>query len=157
MARLLEIRAPAADNQPMRNERGVVVSWLVKILVGLAIGGVIIYDAGSIAVNFFGLDSKADEIANEVATEVATGNTSQVDLNALKTCTKRPSANELCQMLQNKAKAADAKLQKVTVDLKNNLKVRLKRTADTLIVSRIGFIEDWGTTIAEGQASTETQ
>ena len=130
---------------------------MVKVLIGLAIGGVIIYDAGSIAVNFFGLDSKADEIANEVATEIATGSTSQADLNALKTCSRRPTSHELCQLLQKKAKEADAKLIKVTVDLKNNLKVRLRKTADTLIVSRIGFIEDWGTATAEGRASTETQ
>lgn len=141
----------------MRNERGVVVSWLMKMLVGLAIGGVIIFDAGSIATNFFGLDSAAEEAANEIASEIATSGATPSDVNGLRTCTKRPSLSPLCKMLQDKVKEHDAKLVKVTLDLKNNLKVRLKRTADTLIVSRIGFIEDWGTATAEGQSPTETQ
>lgn len=141
----------------MRNESGVVVSWLVKMLVGLAIGGVIIFDAGSIATNFFGLDSAADEVANEIATDVATGATEAAELNALRTCGRRPSSQPLCQQLQKKVKQHDAKLLKVTVDLENNLKIRLRRTANTLIVSRIGFIEDWGTATAEGRASTDTQ
>ncbi|MDQ4144508.1 MAG: hypothetical protein M3198_12330 [Actinomycetota bacterium] len=141
----------------MRNERGVVVSWLVKMLIGLAIGGVIIFDAGSIATNFFGLDSAADEVANEIATKVASGGTAQSDLSGLQTCGKRPSANPLCRELQERVKKHDAKIVKVSVDLKGNLKLRLKRTADTLVVSRIGFIEDWGTATAEGRASTDTQ
>lgn len=141
----------------MRNESGVVVSWLVKVLIGLAIGGVIIYDAGAIALNFFGLDSAADEIANQVATDVATGGTAAADLNALRTCSRRPSSQPLCQSIQNKVAEHDAKLLKVTVDLENTLKIRLRRTADTVIVSRIGFLEDWGKATVEGQASTETQ
>lgn len=141
----------------MRNENGVVVSWLVKMIIGLAIGGVIIFDAGSIATNFFGLDSTAEDVANEIATEIAGGSASQSDVNALRTCTKQASISPLCKMLQEKVKENDAKLVKVSLDLKNNLKIRLKRTADTLIVSRIGFIEDWGTATAEGRASTETQ
>ena len=140
-----------------RNESGVVVSWLVKMILGLAIGGVIIYDAGSIATNFFGLDSAADEIANQIATDVATGSTEAADLNALRTCGRQPSSQPLCQELQNKVKEHDAKLQKVTVDLENNLKIRLRRTASTLVVSRIGFIEDWGKATVEAQASTDTQ
>ena len=156
---VLEITGPPTDNQRMmmRNERGVVVSWLVKMLLGLAIGGVIIFDAGSIAMNFFGLDSAADEVANQIATDVATGSTQASDLNALKTCGRKPSSQPLCQELQNKVKQHDAKLLKVTVDLENNLKIRMRRTASTLVVSRIGFIEDWGTATAEGRASTETQ
>lgn len=155
----LEITLPAADNQPMimRNDSGVVVSWLVKMLVGLAIGGVIIYDAGSIATNFFGLDSAADEIANQIATDVATGATEASDLNVLRTCGRRPSSQPLCQELQNKVKEHDAKLLKVDVDLENNLHIRVRRTASTLVVSRIGFIEDWATATVEAEASTDTQ
>ena len=151
------MHSSSPDNHFMRNEQGVVVSWLVKMLVGLAIGGVIIFDAGSIATNFFGLDSAADEVANEIATEVAGGGATAADLNALQTCGKRPSATALCKQLQQKVKEHDAKIVKVNVDLKGDLKVRLKRKADTLVVSRIGFIEEWATATAEGRASTETQ
>ena len=58
---------------PIRNERGVVLSWLVKVLVFLTILGIIGYDAGVIAVNKVTLDSSADEIA--VAISVTIGST----------------------------------------------------------------------------------
>ena len=141
----------------MRDERGVVVSWLVKMLVGLAIAGVILFDAGSIAVNFFTLDSTADEIANALGTEISTGTYSESEVRSLESCRRAPTSTPLCQMLVNKAKQNDAKILKVTLDLKGNLEIRLKRTASTLVVERIGPIEDWGTATAEGQASTDTQ
>ncbi len=141
----------------MRDDRGVVVNWLVKMLVGLAIGGVILFDVGSIAVNFFTLDSTADEIANTLATEISTGTYSESDVQALESCRRGPIGTPLCQTLNAKAKENDARILKVTLDLKGNLKIRLRRTASTLLVERIGPIEDWGTATTEGQASTDTQ
>ena len=141
----------------MRDERGVVVSWLVKMLVGLAIGGVILFDVGSIAVNFFTLDSTADEIANSLATEISTGQYSESDVRSLESCRRAPISTPLCQKLNSKAKENDAKITKVDLDLKGELEIRLKRTASTLVVERIGPIEDWGKATAEGRASTETQ
>ena len=141
----------------VRDERGVIVNWLVKLILGVVIGGVILYDAGSIAVNFFGLDSAADEVANVVSTEMAAANPTPADLQALQFCKKRPSANRYCQLLQQEVKKHDAKLMKAHVDEKGVLKVRLRRTTSTLVVGRIGFIEDWATSTSEGKASTSTQ
>ncbi len=45
------------------DERGVLVSWLVKIMLGLAVAGVIAFDLGSILVNYFTLDSAANDTA----------------------------------------------------------------------------------------------
>ena len=147
----------AHDNHLMRDERGVVVSWLVKVLVGLAIGGVILFDVGSIAVNFFTLDSAANEIANSLGTEISTGTYSESDVNSLESCRRAPVSTPLCQMLTKKARENDAKILKVNLDLKGELEIRLRRTASTLIVKRIGPIEDWGTATVEGRASTDTQ
>jgi hypothetical protein len=131
------------DNDHMRDERGVVLSWLVKLLIGLAIGSVILYDVGSIVVNYFTLDSASGDIANEIATDVSTGNLSPSDVAALEDTAER------------KAKAKDAKLVKFDVDEKGAIHIRLRRTANTLIVSRIGPIEDWGRATVEGKASTQ--
>ena len=131
------------DNGAMRDERGVVLNWLVKLLLGLAIGGVILYDAGSIAVNYFTLDSASGDIANEIATDISTGKLSPQDVRILEETAKR------------KAKDKDAKLLKFDIDAKGDIHVRLRRTADTLIVSHVGPIEDWGQATVEGKAGAQ--
>lgn len=153
----LEPPVDPADNPGVKNERGVIVGWLLKMLIGLAIGGVILYDTGSIAVNFFGLDSAADEVANVVATELAAGTPTAGDLQSLEVCRRRPTANRYCELLQRRVRKHDARLLGAHIDQQGTLKVRLRRTADTLVVSRIGFIEDWATATTEGKASTKTQ
>ncbi|MDQ3984994.1 MAG: hypothetical protein M3280_00615 [Actinomycetota bacterium] len=135
------------------NDSGVVLNWLVKLILGLAIGGVVLFDAGSIVVNFFGLDSDADEVANLVATDIAGGNLPESDLNAIEQCPKNPSLNDTCRQLHRRARKKSAKLTEAHVDAKGNLKITLERTADTLIVEKIGPIEDWGEQSAEGRAS----
>jgi hypothetical protein len=141
----------------VRNERGIIINWLVKLMIGLAIGGVIIFDTGSILVNYFGLDSAADEIANQIATDITAGKYSDSEVQTLNSCDRRPTTNAICTAIQEKVKEKDAKLLNVVVDLKGNIKLRLKRTADTLVVERIGPIESWATAIGEGEAATETQ
>jgi hypothetical protein len=126
----------------MKDDRGIVINWLVKILVALAIGGVILYDAGSIAVNFFGLDGAADEIANMLATDVTSGKFNIQDETTLKLEARK------------EARKRDAKLTKFEVDAEGSIHVRLKRVAETLVISRISPIEDWGKSTAEGEAST---
>ena len=141
----------------MKDERGVIVNWLVKLVLALAIGGVILFDAGSIAVNFFGLNSAAEEVANRVATDIASGSIPEGDLRIIKQCVKSPTANALCERLHQEAKDEDARLARTNVDQKGNLKIRLKRTADTLIVGKVGFIEDWAAATVEGSANTKPQ
>lgn len=151
------MRTGGVDNQFMRNDHGVVLNWLVKLIIGLAIGGLILFDAGAIAINFFGLDSAADEVANKLATEISSGEISQSDVQAIGVCGKRATATPLCQRLKNMAKEHDARILEATVDLQGEIKIRLRRKAETLVVQRIGPIEDWGTATAEGTASTEPQ
>jgi len=132
-----------ADNERMKDERGVVLNWLVKLVIGLAIGGVILFDAGSILVNYFGLDGAADEIANMLGTDVSSG---KLDVN---------DESELELVARKEARRRDAKLTKFDVDAKGRIHVRLRRDAETVVVSRISPIEDWGRATAEGQASTQ--
>lgn len=141
----------------MRNQRGVVFNWLLKLLLALAVGGVILFDAGSIAVNFFGLDSAADSVANRISTDIAGGTIPESDLRVIKQCPKTPRLNDLCTALQREARKEDARLVRTTVDQRGTLKIRLKRTADTLIVGKIGFIEGWADATVEGSASTRPQ
>jgi hypothetical protein len=134
---------PCADNERMNDDRGIVLSWLVKLIIGLAIGGVILFDAGSILVNYFGLDGAADEIANMLATDVSGGG---LDIN---------DEQELESIARKEARKREAKLTDFDIDDRARIHIRLKRTAETVVVSRIPPIEDWATATAEGQATTQ--
>jgi hypothetical protein len=125
----------------LRDERGIIVSWLVKLVIGLAVVGVVLFDVGAIAVNTFTLSSTAGDIANTLATSVQQSGSATVNESQL-----QGQAKEL-------ADEAGAKLVSMTLDRSARvIKVELKRKAKTLIVSRVGAIEDWGRATAEGQS-----
>lgn len=118
------------------DERGFIVGWLGKLALGFAVVAILIFDGGSILINFFTLDSTADEIAIKLTTGVSTQELSEVRLRA--------DAEQL-------AKDSGARL----IDLRvegNIVFVTLRRRADTLVVGRIGPIEDWARATAEGQS-----
>ena len=130
-----------ADNEEMkthRDERGLIVGWLVKLLVGFAVVAVVLFDAGSIIINFFTLDSKAQEIAISLTTGNVGNTLNQQQIEA-----------------EARALAAEAEARLVSVEVDNVervVRVTLRRRADTLVVGRIGFIRDWTRATADGQA-----
>jgi hypothetical protein len=125
----------------LRDERGILVSWLVKLLLGLAIAGLVLFDAGAIAVNTFTLSSSANDIANALATSIQQSGSA------------RPNEAALQDEGKELADEAGATLVSVSIDTQARVvKVRLRRRADTLIVSHVGPIEDWGRATADGQS-----
>jgi hypothetical protein len=123
------------------DERGIIADWLFKTVLVFVIVGVLMYEGGSILVNFFTLDSKADEIVVEI-TNSLTSNEIQGNARAIE-----DEAERL-------AEEAGVRLVKVNVNADGTLHVRLKRTADTLVVSRIGAIEGWAKATADARGST---
>ncbi|MFN2388635.1 MAG: hypothetical protein ABR575_03375 [Actinomycetota bacterium] len=123
-----------------RDERGVITSWLLKIVIGLAIFSVVIYDAGSIAVNFFGVDSAAEEIAVEISTDIASG----VQLTSVQI---EDRAREL-------ARERKARLLEATLDPEGVLVIKLRRRADTLIVGRISAVRHWARATGDARSGT---
>ncbi|HEX2294404.1 MAG TPA: hypothetical protein VHN37_03760 [Actinomycetota bacterium] len=132
-----------------RDERGIVVAWLVRLVVGLALLGVVLFDAGAIVVNFFTLDGTADEVALEVAADLATGGTAVPNLE----CTRRLN-NTACGVVYDVAREKDVRVVTARFDQEGVFYVELRRTADTLVVGRIGPIEDWAKATASAQADT---
>lgn len=126
----LRIRDIAAD------QRGLLASSLVKMVIAFLFIAIPIYDGGSMLVNFFTLDSAADDIAVELTTNITP---SQLRVDLL-----QPRAEEL-------AKEAGVRLVGLTVEGRV-LKVTIRRRANTLVVGRIGPIEDWPRATATGQA-----
>lgn len=114
-----------------------ITGWLVKLLVGLALAGIVVFDGGSILVNYFTLDSTANDIANAISTDIGGG--SAVNERALE---------DKAETLANEA---DARLVDFSVDEDHVVYLKLRRRADTLVVGKIGWIEDWARATAEGR------
>jgi hypothetical protein len=133
-----------------RDESGLIVSWLVRIVVVLALVGVVLFDAGAIAVNFFTLDGTADEVALAVSSDIATGAIPVPNLE----CTRR-STQPACRAVYEVGRAEDVRIVSASFDQEGVFHVELKRTADTLIVGRIGPIEDWATATATARTDTK--
>jgi hypothetical protein len=125
----------------LTDERGVVVSWLVRLVLGLAVAGLVLFEVGAIAVNTFTLSSTANDIAIALSTSAAQSGAAGPDENQLQS-----EGEEL-------AKAADAKLVSIEIDTSERVvHVTLRRRADTLLVQRFSAIKDWGRATADGQA-----
>jgi hypothetical protein len=116
--------------------------WFLKLAVAFVVAGVLIYDGASIVSNFFTLDSKANEIAIDLSTAITSR-----ELNAHQTV-------ELEKRAEEGAKESGARLLKVEVGQDGTVVVRLRRAADTLVVGRIGPIEDWARATADARSST---
>ena len=125
----------------LRDERGILVSWIVKLLLGLAVAAVILFDAGSIAVNAFTLSSSATDIANALATTIQQSGSAT------------PNQSQIQNEARDLADDAGAKLVSVTINTTaRTVDVQLRRKADTLIVSRVGPIKKWAGATAEGSS-----
>ena len=128
----------------LTDERGVVVDWLAKMVLVLALLAFLAFEAGALAVNYFSLDSTANEIALEIATDLQAG--------AL------PENNDLLieKSARTRAREAGAKLVSVTYDREaRSLNVTLRRAAKTLLISRIEATKDWGVARSNGKAPTQ--
>lgn len=125
----------------LRGDRGMVGQWLLRMGIWFAVAGVILFDAGSIAVAFFGLDGRANEIATIVSNDIGGG---QLETPV----TIEDSAKAL-------AKESDARLLRAEVDQEGVLHIKLRQTAPTLLVGRIGPIEDWAVLTAEATSHTK--
>jgi hypothetical protein len=121
-----------------RNEQGVVLTWMLQILLTLVLVGTVLFDAGSIAWNYFGVDSKADDMALELSEMVEDRTVGEIETEA-----------------KRLAKEAGGRYVKNSLEIENDtLKVGFRREATTLVVERIGAISDWGKASATGSAPT---
>lgn len=133
-----------------RDERGIIGDWLVKLVIGFAVIGVIGFDAGSILVNYFTLDSGADEVAIAVSLTVGTS-------GAASNYTDQKIRDlAIAQVNSEEAGVEGARVlrQGTNIDQAGVVHIRLRRVADTLIVKRISAISKWARATADGQAGT---
>lgn len=132
-----------------RDERGIVISWLVRILLVLALLGVVVFEAGAIAVNYFSVEETADEVALAVSTALKTGTPVVPNLE----CNRR-STVPACAEVYAIARRHGVRIVSARFDQEGVFHVQLRSTADTLLVHRVGATEDWGKATASAEAAT---
>lgn len=115
-----------------------ITGWLIKLLIGFAVTAVVVFDGGSILVNYFTLDSTADDIAIAVSTDLAGG--------------ASPNAQALEDHAEELAQESEARLLDFSIDQDEVVHVTIRRRASTLVVGKIGWIKDWARATAEGRA-----
>jgi hypothetical protein len=122
-----------------RTEDGVVTSWLIRVLLVVGVLGVILFDSGSIAWNYFGVDSTADGIAVDLA-ETAENMRGNV------TAAVQEEAKRL-------AREAGARLVGDVKITANTIEITIRRRANTLVVGQIDPIAKWGRASATASAT----
>ena len=123
------------------DERGVIATWMARIVIWFAIVAVLLFDAGAIVINYVGLESTTRDVANSLARDTVN--------------TRRPpNSSELTLSAKAMTAAAGARLVSVSIDPQGILQVRTKRSANTLVVSRVEAIQRWGEATATARAST---
>lgn len=134
----------------LRDQRGVIINWLVKIALVVAILGAILFDVASIAQNFFGLDSTADDMAIALSRNVATERRAMVcDVKA------PPPPQGFCREASDLARQNGARLIGAEVVSDNGtmaVHITLRRRAQTLIVENVGPLKRYGVATAEGRS-----
>jgi hypothetical protein len=116
--------------------------WLVRMVVVFAGVAVLLFDAGSIAVNFFTLDNKADEIAVSLGTSITNR-----EINPF-------NSREVTEAAEEIAEEASAKLVKAELSKDGSVTVRIRRTADTIVVGRFNQLRDWVRATADARAGS---
>ena len=126
-----------------RNERGVVLNWIFRIVLVLGVIGVLIFDAGSMAVNYFTLDSTSDTVALAVARAVEAGEIQPSNQRFLKQLARKTLRED----------GVDARVLRAEVDEEHILHLRLRREATTIVAKYLPPVHRW--TIATVESDEE--
>jgi hypothetical protein len=121
-----------------------VIGWLARLLVGLAVSALILYEFGAIAFNHVTLDGTANDIAREVASSLPQHNaTAPASLTRV-----------ALPLAATPAREARARVVAISLDDRGVLHVRLRRPARTLLVRRIDALRKYGRADVTGTATT---
>lgn len=131
------------------DESGIIVSWLVKIGLLLAVIAVVGFDLGSIVVNNVTLSSSADEVAITVSiavsdSPVTTFQDTQIYDMAVAVVEDEADGVEGARVLRKGTE----------IDDEGNVHIRLRRRAETLVTELIGPLKKYTVATGNGQAGT---
>ncbi|HET7482795.1 MAG TPA: hypothetical protein VFK89_08040 [Actinomycetota bacterium] len=133
-----------------RDETGIIVSWLVKIVLFFAVIGTVLFDAGSIVINSVTLDSSADQVAIAVSLKLADNPGQFVTDQQVYDLAKTEVADP-----EDGVAGAKVARKGTEIDDAGIVHVRLKRRARTLVTKYIGPLKHFTAGTGNGQASTD--
>src|SRR5688500_1958465 len=111
----------------LRDQRGVIMNWLGKLVLLLAIFGVIAFAGGAILFNYFTLDSAVDDAAVALSLAIETDEFGTNDEQVVE------AAKTLLETGQVDAAGAKVVEKETHVDEAGIIYVKLRRVASTLI------------------------
>lgn len=129
------------------DESGIIVSWLVRVAVLLAVIGVVGFDAGSIVVNNVTLSSTAEEIAIAVSIDVSENRGGLFPATRVYDMAVAEIEAEGIENVRVIRKGTE-------IDEEGNVHIRLRRRAETLVADLIGPLEKYTVATVTGQAGT---
>lgn len=121
-----------------RSERGLIGSWVVRIVLWLAIAGLTLFEAGAIIVAMVGVDGTADVAAREAALEYF----------------RTKNEGDARARAEEAALQGDSVITSFVISADGgSVKVTLRRTAQTRIVHRIGPLKKFTTPSATAESA----
>lgn len=145
--------APAAvDNRSMkqaRDESGIIVSWLVRIVLLLAVIGVVGFDLGSIVVNNVTLSSSAETVAVTVSLAV-----DEAPVGTFPDTRIYDLAVDIVESESEGVDGAHVVRKGTELDDEGIVHIRLRRRAETLVTDLIGPLKKYTVATGNGQAGT---
>jgi hypothetical protein len=131
------------------DESGIIISWLMKIGLILAVIGVVGFDLGSIVVNNVTLDSSAEEVAITVSIAVSDGPVTTVQDTQI-----YDMAVAIVEGEVDGVEGARVLRKGTEIDDEGNVHIRLRRRAETLVTELIGPLKKYTVATGNGQAGT---
>lgn len=124
------------------DERGILVSWLVRVVIVVALLGTVVFDAGVMVVNYFRLDGMARDVAVDLADQIDDRTLRFTDVRGL-----RRAAVEIIRPEKARIVSLEAQEDGTVI-------VELRREAPTILVRRIGALREYGRVTATARANT---
>ena len=122
------------------DERGLITGFVIRMVLGLVIAGVVLFDLGAVVVNFFSVDQTAGSVAEAIAEQIATNELDSSDPRAVRKEARRLAKEDGAKLIELEASRA-------------GVTIKLEKEAPTLIVKRVPAFRDWGRATAEARAS----
>lgn len=110
------------------------------MVLGLVIAGVILFDLGAVAVNFFSVDQTAGKVAETIAGQIANNELDPSNPRAVRKEARRMAKEDGAKLIEFEASGS-------------SVTISLEKEATTLIVKRVPAFRDWGMATAEARAS----
>jgi hypothetical protein len=111
------------------NSRGdIVIGWLLKLVLSLAIVGLVAFEAGALLVAHVNADSAANEVAGEASFAAAQGGNQKATEDAARTEAARQGVRLIGVSVANDGRSVT---------------VVVEKTAKTLLLHRISFTKSW--------------